>query len=116
MYTFRDFDLPVHREVLSALQVIKGVGWRKATCAASKIGIGYPFFMDNLNFYHYGLLNYILVGWVSSEAKVERFINGNIRVLMESQSYRGLRHRDFLPVRGQRTRTNAGVRKRSRGY
>lgn len=51
---------------------------------------------------------------MSSEAKVQRFINGNIRVLMESQSYRGLRHRDFLPVRGQRTRTNAGVRKRAR--
>lgn len=34
---------------------------------------------------------------------------------METQSYRGLRHRDFLPVRGQRTRTNAGVRKRFRG-
>lgn len=62
MYTFRDYDLPVDREVLSALQMIKGVGWRKAVCVAAKIGLGYPFFMDNLNFYQFNLLNFILVG------------------------------------------------------
>lgn len=114
MYSFRDYDLPSHRELQSALQSIKGVGWRKSMVTTAKFGFGYPFFIDNLNFYQFHLLNYILSGWVCGEAKVERFINGNIRTLIEIQSYRGLRHRDFLPVHGQRTRTNAGVRKRLR--
>lgn len=51
---------------------------------------------------------------VIGDVKAQRLINMNIRALVELQNYRGLRHRDFLPVRGQRTRTNAGVRKRLR--
>jgi len=114
MFSFRDYDLPLNRELRSSLQSIKGVGWHKAHLVASKFGFGYPFFLNNLNFYQYNMLSYMLTFLVRSEVKAERVINSNIRILMENQSYRGLRHRDFLPVRGQRTRTNAGVRRRQR--
>lgn len=114
MYSFRDYDLPLNRELRSSLQSIKGVGWHKANLVAAKFGFGYPFFLSNLNFYQFNLVSYMLTFLVRSEVKAERFISSNIRALIEMQSYRGLRHRDFLPVRGQRTRTNAGVRKRQR--
>lgn len=114
MFSFRDYDLPLNRELRSSLQSIKGVGWHKANLVAARFGFGYPFFLSNLNFYQFHLLSYMLTFLVRSEVKAERVITTNIRILMETQAYRGLRHRDFLPVRGQRTRTNAGVRKRQR--
>jgi len=114
MFSFRDFDLPLNRELCSSLQCIKGMGFTKSKIVASKFGFAYPFFIGNLNFYQYCLLSFLLHFFVISESKVQRYINTNIRILIELQSFRGLRHRDFLPVRGQRTRTNAGVRKRLR--
>ena len=81
---------------------------------ASRLGFAYPFSMGNLNFYRFGLVSFVLSFLVEGEVKVKRAIGMSIRLLIDMQSYRGLRHRDFLPVRGQRTRTNAGVRKRLR--
>jgi small subunit ribosomal protein S13 len=114
MFSFRDYDLPLNRELCSSLQCIKGVGWRKAFYITSKFGFAYPFFTSNLNFYRFYLLSFLLRYLMASEVKSKRFISNNIRVMIELQSYRGLRHRDFLPVRGQRSRTNAGVQKRRR--
>jgi ribosomal protein S13 len=51
---------------------------------------------------------------VLSEVRVNRIISFFIRELIRLKTYRGCRHMDFLPVRGQRTRSNAGVRKRMR--
>jgi small subunit ribosomal protein S13 len=48
---------------------------------------------------------------VKVEGQLRSEINGNIRRLMEIGSYRGLRHRKGLPLRGQRTKTNARTRK-----
>lgn len=56
-----------------------------------------------------------LAGYIQKECKVEgdlrRDLSGNLKRLLEISSYRGLRHRRNLPVRGQRTRTNARTRK-----
>lgn len=114
MFSFRDNTLPLNRELCSSLQCIKGVGFRKSMLVASRFGFGHPFFINNVNFYQYFLLLFLLTYLVISEVKVQRFINYNIRLLIDLKAYRGLRHRDFLPVRGQRTRSNAGVRKRFR--
>jgi len=46
-----------------------------------------------------------------SEVRLKRLIDTNIKNLIDIQSYRGKRHSLFLPVRGQRTRTNAGTRR-----
>jgi ribosomal protein S13 len=51
---------------------------------------------------------------VLSEVRVNRILFSQIRQLIKLKTYRGARHEDFLPVRGQRTRSNAGVRKRMR--
>jgi small subunit ribosomal protein S13 len=46
-----------------------------------------------------------------SEARSKRIINSYIKNLIDINSYRGVRHLMFLPVRGQRTRTNSGTRR-----
>lgn len=79
---------------------------------AAKIGISYPFFINNLNPYHFSLLSFILYGLVLSPVRLKRVVSLNIKKLIDSGAYRGHRHALFLPVRGQRTRTNANTIKR----
>jgi small subunit ribosomal protein S13 len=114
MFSFIDFDLPLNKELLCSLQIVKGVGFYKAFLIASKIGFSYPFFSGNLNFYKFSLLAFLLKYLVLSVSRINRFISLRINDLRTLKTYKGIRHRDFLPVRGQRTRTNAGVRKKDR--
>jgi SSU ribosomal protein S13P len=67
-----------------------------------------------LNAYYFNLLTYLLRHLVISQTRISRFIQLNIKTLMDIHSYRGLRHKLFLPVRGQRTRSNARTRKKLR--
>lgn len=111
MFSFRNKDLPLKREIRSSLQFLNGVGWRKAVLISSKVGLAYPFFINNLNFYQFGLISFLLKYLVLSAVRVNRVISLRIKTLVKLLGHRGVRHRDSLPVRGQRTRSNAGVRK-----
>jgi len=55
----------------------------------------------------------LLKGFTLGEARLRRFVSNNINNLFEINSYVGVRHSLHLPVRGQRTRTNAGTMRRS---
>jgi small subunit ribosomal protein S13 len=55
----------------------------------------------------------LLKGFTLGEARLRRFVSNNINNLFEINSYAGVRHSLHLPVRGQRTRTNAGTMRRS---
>jgi len=57
---------------------------------------------------------YLLKGLVASDARIKRVIENNITKLITIDSYRGSRHKLTLPVRGQRTRTNAGTQRSKR--
>jgi len=65
-----------------------------------------------LNFYNFGLIFFLLKGFTLGEARLKRFVSSNISNLLDINSYAGLRHSMHLPVRGQRTRTNAGTMRR----
>jgi ribosomal protein S13 len=77
-----------------------------------KLGFGYPFFTYRLNPYYFTILNYILNNQLISKVKAQRSITMNIKMLINLNSYKGKRHKLNLPVRGQRTRTNARTQKR----
>lgn len=74
----------------------------------------YPFFINNLNFYNFSLIFFMLKSITLSEVRLKRVISANIKNLIDVNSYRGARHAMFLPVRGQRTRTNSGTRRAMR--
>ena len=114
MFSFRDKTLPVRSEVRPALTQIYGLGWRKANTITEKIGLSYPFFMNNLNTYTIDLILYLLKGLVISDTRIRRVIDLNITRLTLLRSYKGMRHVLTLPVRGQRTRTNAGTQRRKK--
>lgn len=58
------------------------------------------------------LLSFILDFYSWLEVRIKHYIFQNIKKNFDIKSYRGLRHQDSLPVRGQRTRTNASTRKK----
>jgi small subunit ribosomal protein S13 len=68
--------------------------------------------MGNLNNYYFMLLSFILDFFTWLEVRIRRVYNLNIKRLVDINAYKGLRHKDKLPVRGQRTRTNAKTKKR----
>ena len=112
MFVYKQVSFELNKEIRANLQNIYGIGWYKSIYICSKIGLSYPFCIKNLNTYNLLLLFFILDIFTWLEVRIKRIIFQNLKKYYESNSYRGLRHKDSLPVRGQRTRTNASTKKR----
>jgi len=53
MFLFRDFTLDANREIRLALRQIFGIGWRKAQVTSTRIGLGYPFYLNKINDFNF---------------------------------------------------------------
>lgn len=89
---------------------IYGVGRSLAQDILTKVGIAHNVKMGSLTEAQLDLIREELKGYVI-EGDLRREISGNIKRLQDIGSYRGSRHKKRLPVRGQRTKTNARTRK-----
>ena len=114
MFLFRDAILTEIKEIRVSLKSIYGVGWYKANFISIKLGLSNPFFSANLNDYNINIILYLLKGLVLSDTRIKRVIENNITRLININCYKGTRHVLTLPVRGQRTRTNAGIQRSKR--
>jgi len=112
MLLYKQYSLNDNKEIRSALQFIYGIGWYKSIIICSKIGLSYPFLLKYLNNYNKSLLIFILEHYTWLEIRIKRIIYYNIKKYYDILSYKGIRHKDALPVRGQRTRSNAKTKKR----
>jgi len=112
MFIYKQYNLNINREVRLSLQSIYGIGWYKSTIISTKMGLSFPFIFKNLNNYNLQLLSYILDYYTWLEIRIKHYIFQNIKKLFEINAYKGLRHKDSLPTRGQRTRTNACTKKK----
>lgn len=103
-------NIPVHKNADIALTAIYGIGRSSAQAICEKVGIN-PFTkVKNLTEAELEALR-IEVGTYTIEGDLRREISMNIKRLTDLGCYRGVRHRRGLPLRGQRTRTNARTRK-----
>jgi len=116
MFIYKQVTLNINREVRLSLQKIFGIGWYKSSIISIRMGLSFPFLFKNLNNYNLQLLSYILDYYTWLEIRIKHYIFQNIKKLFEINSYKGLRHKDSLPVRGQRTRTNASTKKKKIKY
>lgn len=107
-------DLPKDKRIEVALTYIYGIGPTRAQRILTETGVSPDVRVKDLSDQQIGdLINSVnRVGKI--EGDLRREIQFSIRRLMEIGSYRGSRHRRGLPVRGQRTRTNARTRKGKR--
>ena len=104
-------DLPVQKRIEIGLTYIYGVGRSRANAILHRAGINVDTKVRDLSEDEVGRIRKILEEEGSIEGDLRKEISMNIRRLIEIGSYRGLRHRRNLPVRGQRTHTNARTRK-----
>lgn len=111
-FAYKQFNFVDNKELRSSLMGIYGFGWHKSILVSIKIGLSYPFFISNLNFYNFSLLCCLLDFLVWSEVKILRFARACMLKHIELKSYKGLRFENKLPVNGQRTRSNARTCKR----
>jgi len=104
-------DLPRNKRVEVALTYIYGIGRPRAKKICEEIGIPQSLRTDNLTDDMIAKIRGIIEGKFKVEGDLRREIGLAIKRLMDLNCYRGTRHRKGLPVRGQRTRSNARVRK-----
>lgn len=104
-------DIPARKRVDVALRYIYGIGPHLAMELIEKAGLDPAKKSADLSDEEITRLAGILQSDYTIEGDLRRETSQNIRRLMSTNSYRGLRHRRGLPVRGQRTSTNARTRK-----
>ncbi|MCE5200657.1 MAG: 30S ribosomal protein S13 [Armatimonadota bacterium] len=104
-------DLPRDKKVEYALTYIFGIGLSSAKKIVEAAGVDPVTRMRDLTEGEVSELRRVIEGQYTVEGDLRRELSMSIRRLMEIGSYRGLRHRRGLPVRGQRTKTNARMRK-----
>jgi small subunit ribosomal protein S13 len=104
-------NIPTNKRVIIALQYIHGIGSAKAKEIMEKVSIPEARRVSQLTDQEVLQLREVIDRDYIVEGDLRREVAMNIKRLMDLGCYRGLRHRRGLPVRGQRTHTNARTRK-----
>jgi small subunit ribosomal protein S13 len=104
-------NIPTNKRVIVALQYIHGIGAKKANEIMGKVGIPENRRVNQLSDQEVLQIREVIDRDYMVEGDLRREVAMNIKRLMDLGCYRGLRHRRGLPVRGQRTHTNARTRK-----
>jgi len=104
-------DLPLNKWMEIALTYIFGIGRTSALKILSAAEIDPSRNSDDLNDTEINAIRAVIDRDFKVEGDLRREVTGNIKRYMDLGCYRGLRHRRGLPVRGQRTHTNARTRK-----
>ena len=103
-------NIPDHKHAVIALTAIYGIGRQTASEICVKVGITPSIKIKELTEEQLEAIRNV-VSKMTVEGDLRREVSMNIKRLMDLGCYRGIRHRRGLPLRGQRTRTNARTRK-----
>ena len=103
-------NIPMNKHIIIGLTHIFGVGKTRAADACANAGVDPTTKVKDLTEAEVGALRTALQRY-PLEGDLRREVSMNIKRLMDLGTWRGMRHRKGLPVRGQRTRTNARTRK-----
>ena len=104
-------NIPTNKRVVIALQYIHGIGAKKASEIMEKVNIPQERRVSQLTDQEVLQIREVIDRDYIVEGDLRREVQLNIKRLQDLGCYRGLRHRRNLPVRGQRTHTNARTRK-----
>ena len=104
-------DIPGNKRIEYSLRYLYGIGPAKALEIIAKVGIDRNLMASDLTPDQIAQITKMLQDDLLVECDLRRTIAADIRRLQQINCYRGIRHRRNLPVRGQRTKTNARTRK-----
>lgn len=103
--------IPDNKQVSIALTYIYGVGPRISGDILSSAGVDPTIRVKDLTGAEISKIQDTITERYTIEGELQRIVTGNIKRLQDIGAYRGIRHKSHLPVRGQRTRTNARTRR-----
>jgi len=104
-------NIPLNKRVEIGLTYVYGIGRSQSNAILKKVGVDPNTYVKDLTDDEVIKLRDAIDQDLTVEGDLRRELSQNIKRLMEIGAYRGLRHRRGLPVRGQRTKTNARSRK-----
>ncbi|HEV7643704.1 MAG TPA: 30S ribosomal protein S13 [Pyrinomonadaceae bacterium] len=104
-------DIPPHKRAQIGLTYIYGIGRSRATAILGEAQVGTDVKIRDLSEDELNRIRHIIDEHGNIEGDLRKRVQMDIKRLMDIGCYRGLRHRRSLPVRGQRTHTNARTRK-----
>jgi small subunit ribosomal protein S13 len=104
-------DLPVNKRIEVGLTYIYGIGRSRSTAILREADVATDIRVRDLDEAQLNRIRQIIEGQGEVEGDLRKRVQMDIKRLMDIGCYRGLRHRRGLPVRGQRTHTNARTRK-----
>lgn len=111
MVRIAGIDLPRLKRIEYSLTKIYGIGVANSRQILTKANINFDLRTNQLTDEHVSTIREILENEYIVESELKRKISLNIKRLLEINCFRGKRHRQQLPLRGQRTRTNARTRR-----
>jgi small subunit ribosomal protein S13 len=103
--------IPDNKQTQIALTYIFGIGPKTSQDILKEANIEPTVRVKNLNDGEISRIQDIINANYTIEGELQRVVNGNIKRLRDINAYRGLRHKNSLPSRGQRTKTNARTRR-----
>lgn len=103
--------VPAEKQVWVALTYVYGIGPHTSRLILEKAKVDPTIRVKNLTDTEIGNIQEVISKDYRVEGELQRVVTGNIKRLKDINSYRGIRHKANLPSRGQRTRTNARVRR-----
>lgn len=115
MARIQGVDLPRDKRIEYALPYVFGIGLVTAQRILNKLDINFSIRVKDLSEDQIARIQKEITAGYVTEGDLRKEIRSNVKRLQEIGSYRGLRHKKSLPVRGQRTKTNARTRKGPRG-
>lgn len=115
MARIQGVDLPRDKRIEYALPYVFGIGLTTAQRILNKLEINFSIRVKDLSEDQIARIQKEITSGYVTEGDLRKEIRTNVKRLQEIGSYRGLRHKKSLPVRGQRTKTNARTRKGPRG-
>ena len=104
-------DLPNEKRVEIGLTYIYGIGRHTSNIILKETGINPDIRVKDLTEEQIGQIREYMDKNLTTEGELRRVVSMNIKTLQEIKCYRGMRHKNHLPVRGQNTKSNARTRK-----
>ena len=103
--------IPAEKQIWVALTYVYGIGPKTSDNILAKAKVERTVRVKNLTDAEIGRIQEAINADLVVEGELQRIVSGNIKRLRDIKSYRGLRHSANLPVRGQRTKTNARTKR-----
>ena len=103
--------IPAKKQIWVALTYVYGVGEKTSLDILAKANVEITARVENLTDAEISRIQDVINADLLVEGELQRVVSGNIKRLKEIKSYRGMRHAQSLPSRGQRTKTNARTRR-----